>query len=69
MVCLGSQHFKELMRDTALVPAHVASINCSKVAKAFGQVTLGNTDTITVEHTLDKGAIILGSHSDGSNSA
>ena len=69
MVCLGSQHFKGSLPNTSLTPAHVASVNHPKVAKAFGQVTPGNTDTITVEHCLDKEAIIFGSYSDFTNSA
>ena len=67
-VCLGREHFKDPLPDTLLAPAHVTSVNHPKVAKAFGQVTPGDTDLITVEHCLDKEAIILGSHSDGSYS-
>ena len=69
VVCLGSQHFKDPLPDTTLAPAHVASMNHPKVAKAFGQIAPGNAGAITIEHCLDKEAIILGSHSDGSNSA
>jgi hypothetical protein len=69
VVCLGSQHFKDSLPDTSLAPAHVASMNHPKVAKAFGQITPGNAGAITIEHCLDKEAIILGSHSDGSHSA
>ena len=69
VVCLGSQHFKDPLPDTPLAQAHVKSVNHPKVAKEFGQVTLGNTDPITVEHCLDKEAIIFGSHSDCANSA
>ena len=69
VVCLGSQHFKDPLPDAALTPAHVASVNYPKVAKAFGQIAPGNARTITLEHCLDKEAIIFGSHSDGSESA
>ena len=69
VVCLGSQHFKDPLPDTTLAPAHVASMNHPKVAKAFGQIAPGNAGAITIEHCLDKEAIILGSHSDGSYSA
>jgi hypothetical protein len=44
-------------------------MNHPKVAKAFGQIAPGNAGAITIEHCLDKEAIILGSHSDGSHSA
>ena len=69
VVCLDSQHFKDPLPDTTLTSAHVASVNHPKVAKAFGQVTPGNAHAITMEYCLDKEANILGSHSDGSNSA
>ena len=69
VVCLSSQYLKDPLPDTPLAPAHVKSVNHPKVAKAFGQVTLGNTDPITVEHCLDKEAIIFGSHSDCAHSA
>jgi hypothetical protein len=69
VVCLSSQYLKDSLPDTPLAPAHVKSVNHPKVAKAFGQVTPGNTDTITVEHCLDKEAIIFGSYSDCTNSA
>lgn len=69
VICLGSQHFKDPLPDTTLAPAHVASMNHPKVAKAFGQIAPGNACAITLEHCLDKEAIILGSHSDGSYSA
>ena len=69
VVCLSSQHFKDSLPDATLTPAHVASMNHSKVTKVFGQVTPGNTDPITVEHRLDKEAIIFGSHSDCAHSA
>ena len=69
IVCLGSQHFKDPLSDTPLAPAHVTSVNHPKVAKAFGQIAPGDTNAITIEHCLDEGAIILGSHSDGSHSA
>ena len=69
VVCLGSQHFKDPLLNTTLAPAHVASVNHPKVAKAFGQIASGNAGAITIEHCLDKEAIILGSHSDGSHSA
>jgi len=55
--------------DTSLAPAHVTSVNQLKVAKAFGQVTPGDTDTITGKYCLDKEAIIFGSHYEGSHSA
>ena len=66
VICLGSQHFKDPLPDTPLAPAHVASMNHPKVAKAFGQIALRNAFLITVEHCLDKEAITLGSHADGS---
>jgi hypothetical protein len=69
VVCLGSQHFKDPLPDTPLTPAHVTSVNHPKVAKAFGQIALGIACAITVECYLDKETIILGSHSNGSNSA
>jgi hypothetical protein len=69
VVCFGSQHFKDPLPNTTLAPAHVASMNHPKVAKAFGQIAPGNAGAITIEHCLDKEAIILGSHSDGSHSA
>ena len=69
VVCLGSQHLKDPLPNTTLAPAHVASMNHPKVAKAFGQIAPGNAGAITIEHCLDKEAIILGSHSDGSHSA
>jgi len=69
VVCLGSQHFKDPLPDTPLAQAHVASMNHPKVAKAFGQIAPGNAGAITIEHCLDKEAIILGSHSNGSHSA
>ena len=69
VVCLGSQHFKDPLPNTTLAPAHVASMNHPKVAKAFGQIAPGNASAITIEHCLDKEAIILGSHSDSSHSA
>ena len=69
VVCLGSQHFKDPLPNTTLAPAHVASMNHPKVAKAFGQIASGKAGAITIEHCLDKEAIILGSHSDGSHSA
>ena len=68
VVCFGSQQFKDPLPNTPLAPAHVTSMNHPKVAKALGH-TPGNTDAITVEHCLDKEAVILGNHSDGSNSA
>ena len=68
VVCLGSQHFKDPSLNATLAPAHVASMNHPKVAKAFGQIAPGNAGAITIEHCLDKEAIILGSHSDGSHS-
>ena len=63
------QHFKDPLPDTTRAPAHVASMNHPKVAKAFGQIAPGNACAITIEHCLDKEAIIPGSHSDGSHSA
>ena len=69
VVCLGSQHFKDPLPNTTLAPAHVASMNHPKVAKAFGQIAPGNACAITIEHCLDKEAIILGSHSEDSDSA
>ena len=69
VVCLGSQHFKDPLPNTTLAPAHVASMNHPKVAKAFGQIAPGNACTITIEHCLDKEAMILGSHSNSSHSA
>jgi hypothetical protein len=69
IVCLGSQYLKDPLPDTPLTPAHVTSMNHPKVAKAFGQIAPGNACAITIEHCLDKEAIILGSHSDGSHSA
>ena len=42
-------------------------MNHPKVAKAFGQIARGNAGAITIEP--DKEAIILGSHSDGADSA
>ena len=66
VVCLGSQHFKDPLPNTTLALAHVASVNHPKVAKAFGQIAPGNAGAITIEHCLDKEAIILGSHTDGS---
>jgi len=69
MVCLGSQHFKGSLPNTSLTPAHVASVNHSKVVKAFGQITPGDTDPITVEHCLHKEAIILSGNSEGALSA
>ena len=54
VVCLGSQHFKDSLPDTSLAPAHVASMNHPKVAKAFGQITLGDTNAITIEHCLEE---------------
>ena len=69
IVCLSSQNFKDSLPDATLTPAHVVSMNHSKVTKAFGQVTPGNTYPITVEHRLDKEAIIFGSHSDCAHSA
>ena len=69
LVCLGSEHFKDPLPDTPLAPAHVTSVNHPKVAKAFGQVTPGDTDPITIEHCLDKEAIIFGSNPDCTNSA
>ena len=44
-------------------------MNHPKVAKAFGQITPGNAGAITIEHCLDKEVIILGSHTDGADSA
>ena len=69
VVWLGSQHFKDPLLNATIAPAHVASMNHPKVAKAFGQIAPGNAGAITIEHCLDKEAIILGSHSDGSHSA
>ena len=69
VVCLSSQYLKDSLPDTPLAPVHVTSVNHPKVAKAFRQVTPGNTDPITVEHRLDKEAIIFGSHSDCAHSA
>ena len=69
VVCHGSQHFKDLLPNATLAPAQVTSVNHPKVTKAFGQITPEDTDSITLEHCLDKEAIILGSHSDGSHSA
>ena len=69
IVCIGSQNFKDSLPEATLTPAHVASVNHPKVAKAFGQIAPGNACAITIEHCLDKEAIILGSHSDGSHSA
>jgi len=68
VVCLGSQHFKDLLPDTPLAPAHVASMNHPKVAKAFGQIAPGNAGALTIGHCLDKEAIIPGSNSDSSHS-
>ena len=47
----------------------MTSVNHPKVAKAFGQIAPGNAGAITIERCLDKEAIILGNHSDGSHSA
>ena len=69
VVCLGSQHFKDPLPNTTLAPAHVASMNHPKVAKVFEQIAPGNVCAITIEHCLDKEAIILGSHSEDSDSA
>ena len=69
VVRLGNQYFKDPLLDTTLAPAHGVSVNHPKVAKAFGQIAPGNACAITIEHCLDKEAIILGSHSDGSHSA
>ena len=41
VVCLGSQHFKDPLPNATLAPAHVASMNHPKVAKAFGQIAPG----------------------------
>ena len=69
IVCLGSQHFKDPLLNATLAPAHVASMNHPKVAKAFGQIAPGNAGAITIEHCLNKESIILGSHSDVSRPA
>ena len=50
VVCLGSQHFKDPLPNTTLAPAHVASMNHPKVAKAFVQIAPGNACAITIEH-------------------
>ena len=47
----------------------MVSVNYSKVARTFGQITPKNIDTITVEHRLDEEAIVLGSHSGCPHSA
>ena len=69
VVCFSSQHFKDPLPDTQITPAHVTSVIHPQVTKAFGQVSPRFTDTITLEHRLDKEAIIFDSHSDGSQSA
>ena len=68
VVCFSSQHFKDPLPDTQITPAHVTSVIHPQVTKAFGQVSPRFIDTITLEHRLDKEAIIFGSHSDGSQS-
>ena len=52
--------------QTPRLSTHVMSVNHAKVAKAFGQIAPRNAFPITVEHCLDKEAITLGSHADGS---
>ena len=39
-VYLGSQNFKDSLPRTTLTPAHVASVNHSKVAKVFGHASM-----------------------------
>ena len=36
IVCFGSRNFKDSLPGTTLTPRHVASVNHSKVGKAFG---------------------------------
>ena len=52
-----------------LTESHMVSVNYSKVARTFGQITPKNIDTIKVEHRLDEEAIVLGSHSGCPHSA
>ena len=56
----GSSHLKDLLLDTLLAPAHLASVSHSKVTKALWWVTPGDIDAITIEHHLYKEAIVLG---------
>ena len=55
--------------QTPRLSTHVTSVNHAKVAKAFGQIAPRNAFPITVDHCLDKEAIILGIHADGSRPA
>ena len=52
-----------------LTESQMVSVNYSKVARTFGQITPKNIGTITVEHRLDEEAIVLGSHSGCPHSA
>ena len=52
--------------QTPRLSTHMTSVNHAKVAKAFGQIAPRNAFPITVEHCLDKEAITLSSHADGS---
>jgi len=55
----GSSHLKDLLLDTLLAPAHVASVSHSKVTKALGWVTPGDIDAITIEHTSTRRRLFL----------
>ena len=69
IVCIRSEGLKDLLPDTTVAPAHVASMYDLKVPKAFGQIAPGDDGPITIEHRLDKQTIVLGNHPNRASSA